>query len=479
MGIPEPRSAHPPNPLRWKALVVCLTAGFMSLLNVSIVNVALPAIRTGLSATEAELQWIVSGYALSFGLVLVAAGRLGDARGRRTMFVLGVVLFAGSSVLGGMAPNAGVLVFARLIQGVGSGFINPQISGLIQELFRGAERGRAFGTLGAVIGISTAIGPVLGGLIIELVGPEAGWRWIFFVNIPIGILAIALSYRYLPAPSRGKDARDLDPVGVLLLGAAVLALLWPLVNGGSMRPLELLWMAGGAVLLWIFVRWERAYQRRGRAPMVDLDLFRFRSYSAGTILAFTYFSGFTGIFFILTLFFQNSVHYSALAAGLGLTSFAIGSTLSSWLSGRSVLRAGRKMVVWGLGLVLIGLLGTQASVFAVGTDPSVGWWMAFPLLVAGVGSGLVISPNQTLTLVDVPVARGGSAGGVLQTAQRMGTSLGIAIVGALYFAGSAHSPIDAIVNGLWATIALTGVSLVVGIFDLRLGRSTPPSRATS
>src|SRR5690625_4712856 len=239
MGIPEPRSAHPPNPLRWKALVGCLTAGFMSLLNVSIVNVAVPAIRTGLSATVAELQWIVSGYALSFGLVLVATGRLADARGRRTMFVLGVGLFAGSSVLGGMAPNAGVLVFARLIQGVGSGFINPQISGLIQELFRGAERGRAFGTLGAVIGISTAIGPVLGGLIIELVGPEAGWRWIFFVNIPIGILAIALSYRYLPAPSRGKDARDLDPVGVLLLGAAVLALLWPLVNGGSMRPLEL------------------------------------------------------------------------------------------------------------------------------------------------------------------------------------------------------------------------------------------------
>jgi len=442
---------------------------------VSIVNVALPSIRVGLDASEAELQWIVSGYALSFGLVLVAAGRLGDARGRRTMFVLGVVLFAGSSVLGGFAPNATWLVFARILQGVGSGFINPQISGLIQELFQGAERGRAFGSLGAVIGISTAIGPVLGGAIIAMVGPEAGWRWIFFVNIPVGVLAIVLSYRYLPPPEPSRDARDLDPVGVVLLGAAVLAILWPLVNGGVMQPIQLLWIVAGAFLLWIFVRWEHRYQARGRAPMVDLSLFRLRSYTAGTILAFTYFSGFTGIFFILTLFFQSSVGYSALIAGLGLTSFAIGSTLSSWLSGKFVLRAGRKMVVWGLVLVLLGLGGTQASVFAVGTDASVGWWMAFPLFIAGVGSGMVISPNQTLTLVEVPVARGGSAGGVLQTGQRMGTSLGIAIVGALYFAGAHTDSVSAVANGLWATIGLTAISLVVGILDLAWRKPSPAS----
>src|SRR5690625_801396 len=286
----------------------------MSLLNVSIVNVALPSIRIGLDASEAELQWIVSGYALSFGLVLVAAGRLGDARGRRTMFVLGVVLFAGSSILAGFAPNASVLVVARLIQGVGSGFINPQISGLIQELFRGAERGRAFGSLGAVIGISTAIGPVLGGVIIALVGPEAGWRWIFLVNIPVGVLAIVMSYRYLPRPHQDRNAHDLDPVGVVVLGASVLAILWPLVNGGTFAAVELLWLVAGVVLLWIFVRWERIYQARGRAPMVDLSLFRLRSYTAGTILAFTYFSGFTGIFFILTLVFPIQVDYSALIA---------------------------------------------------------------------------------------------------------------------------------------------------------------------
>lgn len=475
MGNPIPRPTAEPNPLRWKALAVCLTAGFMSLLNVSIVNVALPSIRVGLDATESELQWVLSGYALTFGLVLVAAGRLGDARGRRTMFVLGTVLFAGSSIIAGFAPNAFVLILARLIQGVGSGFINPQISGLIQELFQGAERGRAFGILGGVIGLSTAIGPVLGGVIIQLAGPDAGWRWIFLVNIPVGILAIVLSYRFLPPPEPSKTSRDLDPVGVVLLGAAVLAILWPLVSGEAMEPTQLLWLVAGAVLLWVFVRWERRYQARGRSPMVDMSLFRLRSYSSGAILAFTYFTGFTGIFFILALFLQNSVGYSALVAGLGLTSFAVGSTLSSWLSGRYVLRAGRKMVVWGLVLVMIGLGGTQAAILAVGTDPSVGWWIALPQLIAGIGSGLVISPNQTLTLMEVPVEQGGAAGGVLQTGQRMGTSLGIAIVGALYFSGSQTDAVTAVVNGLWATIALTAVSLVVGVVDLVRRQTTRPS----
>jgi len=435
---------------------------------VSIVNVALPSMREGLEASAAELQWIVSGYALSFGLVLVASGRLGDARGRRTMFVVGVVLFTVSSIIAGAAPNAMTVVIARLLQGVGSGVINPQISGLIQEMFQGIERGRAFGRLGAVIGLSTAIGPVLGGVIIRIAGVDVGWRWIFLVNIPIGMLVIALSYRYLPRPKPSPDSRDLDPVGVVLLGAGVLALLWPLVNGGDMDALQFLWILVAAVLFWVFVKWERRYESRGRLPMVDLDLFRLQSYTAGTILALTYFSGFTGIFFILTLFFQNGVGYTALAAGLGLTSFAIGSTLSSGMSGRHVVQAGRKLVVWGLTLVLIGLIGSQITVQLVGTDPSVGFWLAFPLLIAGVGSGMVISPNQTLTLVEVPVARGGSAGGVLQTGQRIGTAAGVALVGALYFSGLGQDDVTAVTNGLWSTISLTAVSLVVGIIDLVL-----------
>ena len=229
---PSPSVGEAPDPRRWRALAVCLVAGFMTLLDVSIVNVALPSIREAVGASSSELQWVVTGYALTFGLVLVPAGRLGDMRGRRTMFIVGVAVFTLSSLLAGLAPTALLLVVARLVQGVGGGLLNPQVSGLIQELFRGAERGRAFGMLGTVIGISTAIGPILGGLIIGGLGPEAGWRWIFFVNIPIGIAAIALSLRLLPAPhpAPGASGHDLDLVGVGLLGAGVLAILFPLVQ---------------------------------------------------------------------------------------------------------------------------------------------------------------------------------------------------------------------------------------------------------
>ncbi|HEX3004431.1 MAG TPA: MFS transporter, partial [Angustibacter sp.] len=180
----DPDTTTAPDAQRWRALAVCLVAAFMTLLDISIVNVALPSIREGLEAQSSELQWIVSGYALTFGLALVPAGRLGDVWSRRGMFVTGVAVFTASSVVAGLAPTAVVLVVARLCQGVGGGLLNPQISGLIQEQFRGAERGRAFGYLSAAIGISTAVGPLLGGAIIRALGTDVGWRWIFFINLP-------------------------------------------------------------------------------------------------------------------------------------------------------------------------------------------------------------------------------------------------------------------------------------------------------
>jgi MFS family permease len=202
-----------PDPRRWKALWVCLVAGFMTLLDVSIVNVALPSIQTGVDATPSDLQWVVSGYALAFGLTLVPAGRLGDVLGRRTVFVVGVVLFGLASLACGIAPNSTLLIVARLVQGAAGGILNPQVSGLIQQLFRGAERGRAFGLLGATIGISTAVGPVVGGVILDGLGEQRGWRWIFFVNLPIAVAAAwccsapACSASCVPSWRRGAADR--------------------------------------------------------------------------------------------------------------------------------------------------------------------------------------------------------------------------------------------------------------------------------
>ncbi|MFM6849319.1 MAG: MFS transporter [Terrabacter sp.] len=463
-----------PDPRRWKALWVCLVAGFMTLLDVSIVNVALPSIQSGVDATPSDLQWVVSGYALAFGLTLVPSGRIGDALGRRTVFVVGVVLFGLSSLACGLAPSAGLLVVARLVQGAAGGILNPQVSGLIQQLFRGAERGRAFGLLGATIGISTAVGPVVGGVLLDALGPDAGWRWIFFVNLPVAAAAVALAMRWLPEPpvrARGRGI-DVDPVGVLLLGAGVLGILLPVVEsgrGGSTVP----WWVGvvGAVFVAAFLAWERRYTSLGREPLVDLSLFRVRGYPSGATVGTIYFGGFTGIFFVLTLHVQQQLHYSPLLAGLTVTPFALGSAVTSALGGRLVSRHGRLLVTTGLVVVLVGVIAVDVTV-AAADGPDLGWRLAAPLLVAGIGSGLVISPNITLAVDGVPVDRAGTAGGLLQTGQRIGTAMGIALVGAVFYAGAAGSGGPDASGALKVCAVLVTVALAASAVDLRNRRRT-------
>ncbi|MCP2341459.1 MFS transporter [Actinomadura rupiterrae] len=455
----------------WRALSVCLVAAFMTLLDVSIVNVALPSIRTSLHASEGGLQWILSGYALTFGLVLVAAGRIGDARSRRATFMFGLALFTLASAACGLAPTLLWLVVARLVQGMAGGVLTPQVAGLIQQLFQGADRGRAFGALGAVIGIATAVGPVLGGILIQIAGEGSGWRWIFLINIPIGLVALVLARRLLPDPVYGKS-QGLDPVGVVLLGAAVIAIMLPFLQERTWKgDAKWLLVVAGLVLLVVFVAWER----HTGAPMVDLGLFRLRSYSLGSGIALLYFAGFTSIFFIFTLYLQNGLHYSPLSAGLAITPFALGSGVSAAVGGRLVGRLGRPLVCVGLALVVVGLLLTWLAV-EVHPDKGVAWWTVLPLLVAGIGSGLVISPNQTITLSEVPFQQGGSAAGVLQTGQRVGTAVGIACVGAVFFASVANSKGDwavAFRHGLLVVFGFVLAALVLSLFDL-FGQGAKP-----
>ncbi|WP_203938309.1 MFS transporter [Spirilliplanes yamanashiensis] len=444
----------------------------MSLLDVSIVNVALPSIEGGLGLDEAGLQWVVSGYALAFGLLLVPAGRLGDARGRRGMFVAGLALFTGASALAGLAPGPGWLIAARLLQGAGAGIINPQVSGLIQQLYRPEERGRPFGLLGAVIGVSTAVGPLLGGALIAGFGAEAGWRWVFFINLPIGVAAIVLGWRWIPAGEPARRREPLDPVGVALLGAAVLLLLLPLVQERQWTsPAKWLLVPAGLAVFAVFAAWERRYGRT-RAPLVDLALFRRRSYALGSLLALCYFAGFTAIFFVLTIYLQTGLGYSALLAGLAVTPFAAGSAVASAAGGRLVNAHGRRLVAAGLATVLAGLAGTVLALH-LAPGRGAGWAMALPLLVAGLGSGLVISPNVTLTLAEVPVERAGSAGGVLQTGQRIGTAVGIAGVGAVFFNRLAASGGDwsaAVRPALLVTVGFVAVALAAAVADIRADR---------
>ena len=454
----------------------------MVLLDVSIVNVALPSIREGLQATQSELQWVVSGYALTFGLLLVPAGRIGDARGRRTMFVVALGLFTLASLACGLAPTSLVLVIARLVQGLAGGLLTPQISAVIQQLFSGRERGTAFGLFGTVVGISTAVGPLLGGALIAAFGQDTGWRFVFFINIPIGLAAMPFAWRLLPRPDETQRAKhDYDPVGVGLLGAAIVVLLLPLVQ-------EQQWQSGtkwlllplAAVLLGVFLAWERHYTRRQKEPLVELSLFRQRSYSFGTGLITLYFAGFTPLFFVFTLYLQTGLHYSALQAGLAITPFAAGSAASAALGGRVVDRFGRSLIAVGLAMVAVGFAGTLVAVHYVPTAGT-GWATLAPLLVGGLGSGLVIAPNQALTLSEVPVRRAGTAGGLLQVGQRIGAAVGIAAVGSVFFARVAATRgrdfASAYTHALLVALVFVVVALVLAVVDVLVDRRITARRA--
>jgi EmrB/QacA subfamily drug resistance transporter len=461
---------------RWSALVVCLAGGFVVFLDVSIVNVALPTISSHLHVSGSGLQWIVSGYALAFGLLLVPAGRLGDIHGRRMFFVTGLAVFVAASAACGAAPTALALVIGRVIQGAAGGMLTPQISASIQHLFQGAERARAFGYFASVAAVSSAIGPLAGGALIAAFGPAMGWRAVFYVNVPIGAVLIPLAVRLLPRRVLAAGRRPgLDLAGVGLLGAGIVLVLLPFIEDGwgSWR-----WwlLAGAAVTLAGFV------QREGRVadPLLDLRLFRSRSYATGVTVITLYFAAFTPLFFIFTLFLQLGLRYSAIEAGAASVPFAIGSALSAAIAGRHALRHGRNLIAAGLLVMLAGFLG---SALAVDLVPRHGTALATlaPILVAGIGGGMVIAPNQSLALSQVPLAQAGAAAGLLQTGQRIGTSIGIAAAGAVFFAtlrghGSFASAYQ---SGIIVIASLTSAAFGVAVFDRvtrreKLDLNSPP-----
>ena len=314
---PSPsNTSETPDPRRWRALWVTLVAGFMTLLDVSIVAVALPSMQRGLETGPGGVQWVVSGYALTFGLALVPAGRLGDAFGRRRLFLVALASFVVCSAGVGAAPTIELLIVARLLQGLAAGMLAPQNSGLIQNLFTGAERARAFGMFGTTVGLSTASGPLVGGLILGAAGGPDGWRWIFFVNLPIGLVALILAARLIPrVPGSGLGRREIDWVGAGLLGGAVLAVLLPLAQAESGGLDRLWWLFGvSAVLAVLFALWERRVARAGAVPLLDVRLLSSTpGYGWGAALGAVYVVGFSGVWIVTAQFFQGGLGYTPLS----------------------------------------------------------------------------------------------------------------------------------------------------------------------
>lgn len=462
-----PQSA---DPRRWSALAICLAAVFLGVVDLGIVNVALPDIETDLGASEADLQWIVSGYALAMGLLLIPSGRYGDARGRRRVLLTGVVGFTAASLLAGLAPTPELLSVARVLQGLCTGLVTPQVTGMIQQLFTGAERARAFGLFGAVLGLATATGPLAAGVLLT-VGESAGtWRWLFLVNVPIGGTILLLGRRLIPRTFATTADTRLDPVGIALLSTGTLLLMVPLLqDAGADRPW---WVAAvGIVVLAVFVAWERGTARRGRQPAVDLGLFRLRSYVSGLTVAMTFFAGYSAVFIVLTLALQLGLGYTPLESGLTQAPFTLGNAAAALLGGRLITRHGRMVVVVGVTCTITGLIATG---FLVQGDYGVpvGWILAVPLALAGVGNGLTIAPNQALTLARVPPTGGGSASGVLLTTQRVASALGIAAVSAIFFAAVAdHGDyVRALTPSLFLVLGLLALALLTALVDLVAGR---------
>jgi EmrB/QacA subfamily drug resistance transporter len=421
----------------WHAVSIVLVGAFMALLDTTIVNVALPTIRTGLHASAENLEWVVSGYALAYGLALVPAGRAGDRFGHKTMFVLGLTIFTVASVACGLSQDPDQIVAARVVQGFGAALFYPAIGATIQLSFTGPARSRAFGVLGATVAVSMALGPLLGGLIIAAFGTGTGWRWVFLVNLLIGAVTVPLAVWRLPQ-SRTATKRGADPGGVVLLTAGLLLLLIPLVEGQHLGWPAWTYASLGAsaVAFGLLAAWEIRAGRRGGDPLFRPSLIAQTSFSAGAIFALVFFAGFASVFFTLSILWQEGLGHSALMTGLVIAPFSVGTLLSASNSARLSARLGRLVLVTGCLLVLTGL-GFANLVIHL-TAPAVnGWYLVIPLFVAGLGTGMTIAPNQDFILATVPRPEAGTASGILGTSQRVGTAIGIGVIGTVLF-GSLH-----------------------------------------
>ena len=428
-----PDSDAQPHGNPFVALAIVLVAAFMVLLDISIVNVAIPSIQANLHATFSQIQWVIAGYALAYGVMLITGGRLGDIVGRKRMFIIGVAGFTIASALCGAAQSGLQLVIFRVLQGLMASMMYPQIFSIITIVFPQERRGVALGILGGVIGVATITGPLLGGLLIQgnLFGLD--WRPIFLINVPVGIGAILAAALWLPE-SRPPKATKLDLPGVLIASLGLFLLTFPLVEG---RDAGWPWwafamLAAAFVVLAVFAVYERRREAAGKDPLVVSRLFKNRAFAVGLLMFFVFFSGLPATFLTLSLFLQIGLGFSALQAGVTIIPFAVGSGVFSGLSIRLIPRLGRNVLSAGAALASLGILATIYTIRQVG--PGIKGYELIPaLILAGAGLGLLLAPSLNFVIAGVRSQDVGSASGVLTTVQQIGAALGIAIIGVIFF----------------------------------------------
>ncbi|WP_370645526.1 MFS transporter [Pseudonocardia sp. DSM 110487] len=452
-------------------LLTLLLGAALNVIDFFIVNVALPTIDADLQASSATLEMVVAGYGIAFAVLLVLGGRLGDSFGRRRMFRIGLSAFTVTSLVCGIAPDATTLVLARIAQGAAAAIAMPQVLASIQALTSGDERARAVGYYGANSGISMVIGQVLGGALVAADVAGLGWRTIFLVNVPIGIVTLVLAGRSVPE-SRSANPLGVDGRGTVLLGATLLALLVPLTEGRALGwpAWSIALLAAVPVLgLWLAAV-ERGVERAGRVPLLPPSVLRLPSMRRGLGVAIPFFVGFGGFMFICALLLQDGLRMSPLDAGFALAPLAVGFFGASMLNARLVARYGRSVVVAGFALQLVGLLVVLGTVSG-GWPDLTALDIAPGMFICGVGQGMAMTTVIGLTLSRVPADRAGAGSGVFTTAQQTFLALGVATLGGLYAELSdAVGPRDGfvVVVGLHAMLTVGIVLLSRRLPDPRL-----------
>ena len=427
-GVGSRAERHP-----FFVLAIVLTAVFVQLLDVSIVNVAIPSIQKDIGASFASVQLVIAGYQLAFACLLITGARLGDIFGRKKLFMIGMTTFTVASALCGFAPNSTTLVLSRVLQGIGSGLMFPQVLAVIQVTIPAKDRGKAFGIFGATIGIATILGPLLGGSLIALNLFGTDWRAIFLVNIPVGVLALVAAYVGLP-DSKAPDKPTLDVLGAILVSAGLFLLVYPLTEGREKGwPLWIYAMLIASVpCLVAFVALQRSKTARNANPLLLMTLFGNPSFRAGLVLSLVFFAGIPAFFFTFSLYLQVGLGFSALHSGLTTVPFAVGSAFASARSDRLAKKFGTGVLTLGAGLLTLAMVAAIIDLHLAGTNLHA-WQIAPVLLVAGLGLGCFIAPLTNLVLAGIQGREAGSASGVLSTSQQIGGAIGVALIGLVLF----------------------------------------------
>jgi EmrB/QacA subfamily drug resistance transporter len=473
-GRPPVTSGYP---WRWLAAVVMIVGALMDMIDVTIVNVALPTIRRDLHASATQLEWVVSGYMLAFAAGLIISGNLGDVLGRKRVFLLGVGLFGLASLGAGLSASGAELIAARVVQGAAAAAMTPQVLATFRVIFAARERGKAFGIYGAMLGFASAVGLVLGGVLTEANLFGWSWRSVFFVNVPVAACALIAGLRLVPE-TKDPAARRPNLAAAALLAGSLVAIVYPLLEGRQLGWPAWVWLLLGAGVAGVVTVGALEQRRHGRrvAPMLRPGLLRIPAFAAGLGVQLAFAAGMQGFFLAFALWLQAGEQFSPLKAGLTAVAFSVGSFIGAPVAVPLAQRYGRRILAIGAAGMVAGILGVALAAPHVSVNGSP-WPIVPGLAVAGAGLALLVVPLVNVVLAAVPVEVAGGASGLFNTAQQLGGALGVALLGTVFFGyADGHSLQAALIHT--APYAM-GAFALCGVLSMLLPRTAVSEEAVT